>query len=251
MPLQLPNLFLPGFARCGTTHLNYILSQHPDIHTGTIDEANFFNWPLQDINNPLRYFTLSDSPKRYRKDYSVTYIANPLTARVLRSLFPSAKYVVMLRNPKARAYSLFQLTRMLKCEDFESFCDALKAETSRASSQHFATTYLDPWFNLYTRSTLYDEHLKPYLSEIDRGQFHFVSLAELSHKPLATTESILRFLDLDPSPAKNFDFRVRGWSGRAGAPAWDSESDQIMNAAFDGLTERTDILIGRALDWTL
>ena len=251
--MKLPNLFLAGFARCGTTHLHSILCQHPDVHTWSWKEPNFFNWPYQGVSNPLAYFKLFDSPKRCRMDSSPTYLANPQTARILRALFPDAKYLVMLRDPKARAYSLFQLMRQWQGEDIPNFADALKAEAARASSHEFAATcMLETWLYLYTRSTLYDEHLRRYFATIERDRFYILSLAELSKQPIATTESILKFLDLDPGRAKTFDFGNRGFtSASVDAPPYDMESDQIMSAAFDGLTKRTDELVGRSVDWSL
>lgn len=251
MQMILPNLFLLGFHRCGTTHLNSILCQHPDIHAR--GENNFFNWPIQSVSNPLTYFKMFDSPNRYRMDYSPTYVTNPQTARILRALFPDAKYIVMLRNPKARAYSLYKLMRAMYGDDISNFADALKAEEVRSSSHDFAAScVLEPWLYMYTRSTLYDEHLRQYFAAIERDRFYILSLAELSKQPIATTESILNFLDLDPSPAKSFDFSNRGFVSASVNPhPYDSESDQIMSAAFDGLTTRTDELVGRSIDWSL
>src|SRR5688500_5255551 len=69
-----PNLFLLGAAKCGTTSLHAILGQHPDIHACWGKEPTFFNWPFQVVRNPLEYFRLFDSPKRYRLDSSGAYL---------------------------------------------------------------------------------------------------------------------------------------------------------------------------------
>lgn len=58
----------------------------------------------------------------------------------------------------------------------------------------------------------------------------------MSIDPIATTKRILRFLNLDETPAQKFD---------------DAAQQEIMNEAFEGITKRTDRCVGRALDWSI
>jgi hypothetical protein len=245
-----PNLFILGAARCGTTTLHLLLGQHPDIHATQIKEPTFFSWrPV--VTNPLAYFTLFSSPKRYRMESSASYLPNSDTASVLRALFPDARFIVILRNPKARAYSLYRLMRLMGGETISTFSEALKAEAGRYRSRDFFLTCMfEFWPYLYTRSSLYDEQLASYFSLFDRSQFYVTSLAELSKEPIGTTERILRFLDLDPTPTKTFHFQIKNQIDGNGA-SYDAESDRIMTAAFEGLTSRTDRLLGHALDWSM
>jgi len=251
MEQMAPNLFIPGAARCGTTSLHAILGQHPDIHASLIKEPTYFNWPYQVIASPFAYFQLFASPKRYRLDASANYLASPRTPSVLRSLFPDARFIVMLRHPKARAYSLYRLMRYLGGEDITDFAEALKAEASRrVSHDFFASCRFDFWNYQYTRSSLYDEQLARYFTAFDRERFHITTLGELSKEPIATTERILRFLDLDPAPARHFNFDIKNRI-EVNKPQFEAESDQLMSVAFEGLIERTDRLVGSTLDWSL
>jgi hypothetical protein len=145
-------------------------------------------------------------------------------------------------------------------ETIPSFAEALKAENTRYHSpEFFSSCTWDFWQFQYCRSGLYDEQLSRYFALFDRTQFHILTLAELGKEPLRTTESILRVLDLDPEPAKIFDFTVQhegahpfGRLHRAdSSEPWDEESDDIMSEAFDGVIERTEKLVGRRLDWSL
>lgn len=248
---MVPNLFMPGAAKCGTTSLFAILCQHPQIHATRVKEPNFFNWPYQVVRNPFEYFRLFDSPKRYRLDASVGYLSNPNTPAVLHGLFPNARFVISLRHPKARAYSLYRFMRHLKGEDLPTFSDALKAEPHRFASPEFLSCCSwTPWAYMYCRSSFYDEQLRRYFALFPRTQFHIITLAELSKDPVATTQEILRFLDLDPAPAADFNYEIKNRREDAVA-AYDAECDSIMSAAFAGLTERTDRIIGRELDWSL
>lgn len=245
-----PNLFVLGSSKCGSSSLHVILGQHPEIHACRTKEPTFFNWPFQIVSNPIEYFQLFDSPKRYRLDSSTNYLINPLTPRVLHSLFPEARLIVSVRDPKARAYSLYRNMRRYGWETISTFAEALKAETMRfTSAEFFSSCTWDFWQFQYCRSGLYDEQLSRYFALFDRSQFHVFTLAELAKEPLRTTESILRFLDLDPAPAQHFNLDIQ----HKGVydDSYDEESDEIMSRAFEGLIDRTENLVGRRLDWSL
>lgn len=253
-----PNLFVLGCAKCGSTTLHDILGQHPDIHANKAKEPTFFNWPFQVITNPIDYFRLFESPRRYRLDSSVIYILNPGTAPLLRSLFPDARFIVSVRHPKRRAYSLYRHMRRFKWEDIPTFAEALKAENDRFTSREFfVSCRFEFWHFQYCRSSLYDEQLARYFGLFDRRQFHVLSLAELSRNPVETTQNILRFLELDPAPALHFQYSIKNEGNYAShdlddsRTTYDAESNRIMNSAFEGLTERTERLVGHALDWSL
>jgi hypothetical protein len=245
-----PNLFFIGSSKCGSTSLHFILGQHPDIHASPRKEPTFFSWPFQLVRNPIAYFQLFDSPKRYRLESSTNYLINPSTPPILHSLFPEARFLVSVRDPKARAYSLYRNMRRYQLESIPTFLEALEAEDMRFKSPEFhSSCHWDFWQFQYCRSGLYDEQLKRYLDLFDRSQFHIFSLAEFAKDPLGITQSILRFLDLDPAPAQHFTFDIQ----HKGAyhDSYDEHSNEIMNRAFDGLIERTERVVGRQLDWSM
>lgn len=252
-----PNSFVLGAGKCGTTSLHAILRQHPDIHASPVKEPTFFCDNFQLIRDPLEYFRQFDSPASVRIESSHAYLTNPGTAETLRTLFPDAKFVLILRDPKNRAYSLWRHMRRLKhevdglpYEDIPDFAAALKAEPERFASRAFAENCRQYFWNfLYCRSSLYDEQIERYAALFDRNQFHVLSLAELSSAPVKTTQEIMRFLDLDPAPVKHFDFQAKNRT-RTPYPNYCEESDKIMSAAFEGLTDRTNRLVGRRLDWS-
>lgn len=246
-----PNLFILGAAKCGTTSLHEILGQHPEVHANSMKEPTFFNWPFQLVRSPIAYFKLFENSRRYRLDSSTAYLANPETAPILRQLFPTARFIVTLREPKARAYSLYCNNRFHGWESIDTFSAALKAESHRYTSVDFMQTCAwDFWTYLYCRSSLYDEQVERYFRLFQREQFHIVTLAELYGNPLGTTEEILRFLDLDPAPARRIDFSIRNRRDNR-EPPYDEECSAFLTEAFSGVTERTERLVGRSLDWSM
>jgi len=161
---MLPNVFILGAGKCGTTSLYHILRQHQDIHISSIKEPSFFCSYFQMVKDPITYFRLFNSDARYRLDTSHVYMSNPETAPVLKGLFPQAKFIVILRDPKKRAYSLYLHMRRFNhhdgqpFEDLTDFVAALKAEEERyASATFFENCRQYFWNFMYCRSSLYDQ----------------------------------------------------------------------------------------------
>lgn len=253
---RMPNLFILGAAKCGTSSLHALLEQHPDIHAGKLKEPTFFCWPYQRVRDPVVYLKLFRTPSRYRMEASHAYFSNPDTAAVLKAFFPDARFVVTLRAPKARAFSLYRHMRRIHAgrpephENIACFSDALAAEEARYYSRDFFVTCPQYFWNfMYCRSSMFDEQLARYFSLFKREQFHVLTLAELAADPARETGRIIAFLGLDAAPIERFTFRKSNRDGPH--EPYGAEAEAIMAAAFEGLTDRVDRLVGRTLDWRL
>ena len=117
----LPNFFVIGPGRTGTTSLYHYLYQHPCIIKSAYDELGFWddnfhlglNWYRSLF--PTK-FTQKKVESKYKKflTYDVTpqLIRRPWTARRISSYFPNAKLIVVLRNPVDKTYSHYYLSTM-------------------------------------------------------------------------------------------------------------------------------------------
>ena len=253
---RMPNLFILGAAKCGTSSLHALLGQHPDILASKLKEPTFFCWPYQLVKDPVAYLKLFRTPTRYRMEASHAYLSNPDTAAVLKTFFPDARFVVTLRNPKARAFSLYRHMRRIAAsrpeprENMARFSDALAAEEARFHSREFFVNCPQYFWNfMYCRSSMFDDQLTRYFALFKREQFHVLTLAELAADPARETGRMLAFLGLDAAPTERFRFPK---SNRGGPhEPYGAEAEAIMDSAFDGLTDRVDRLVGRPLDWRL
>ena len=124
---MLPNLFVIGAAKAGTTSLQHYLAQHPEIYMSPVKEPNFFafdgavpafNGPstngsgtrLHDRLRRERYeFSVVDAPtyeqlfahagrRPVRGDCSPAYLHFPDTAARIKAAVPEAKIVAILRH---------------------------------------------------------------------------------------------------------------------------------------------------------
>lgn len=135
----LPNVFIVGGKRCGTTQLKAHLAMHPDLYVPTaFEETRFFDrWhdleQLRQLCPPsfgltsldkrtqgaLHYLLLYARSiairdlRRYpaRLDKSVNYLFFPKCAAMIRTLIPAARIIILLRNPTDRAISDYYFNR--------------------------------------------------------------------------------------------------------------------------------------------
>lgn len=141
--LKLPNFFLAGVPKAGTTSLWHYLAQHPQIYMSPLKEPNFFSAEIREENfaselrrsvarqnRGLRQFLSGPMRKRRLggivadwKDYlrlyanaaeepavgeaSVCYFWSPAAPARIAERIPDARILVMLRNPIDRAFSQY------------------------------------------------------------------------------------------------------------------------------------------------
>jgi len=150
-------------------------------------EPSFFCSYFQVVSNPIDYFRLFDSSCRWRGDSSHLYLSNPETAPILHALFPEARFIVILRDPRARAHSLYRHMRRYKHEDgeplelLESFEEALLAEEHRYTDAGFPRSCRQYFWNfMYCRSGLYDLQLERYFKLYGRDKFSDLDLGRVA-----------------------------------------------------------------------
>ncbi|CAG0943411.1 hypothetical protein BROC_02286 [Candidatus Brocadiaceae bacterium] len=140
--MPLPNLFLIGAMKAGTTTLYSWLSQHPHVFMSPIKEPHFFATDLWDVsshialgteervNNALsligsglhnalikdeklylKLFPKSVDQYQYIGEASPTYLRSRVAAQNIAKACPGAKIVILLRDPIDRAWSHYLMER--------------------------------------------------------------------------------------------------------------------------------------------
>ena len=216
---RLPNFFIIGAAKSGTTSLHEYLAQHPQIYMSFPKELNFFSFldstpsfcgPPCEPGNPV----LRDRLRRemydlsittwpdYRKVFSrvrseqgigessVSYLYFPQAAERIRRSVPDARLIAILRNPVDRAYSKYRHLRRDGAEPLVQFEQALAAEPARMQAN-----WSPAWF--YVDRGFYHRQLKRYYEIFDRRQIHVVLYDEFTRRPAETLQGIFRFLEVD------------------------------------------------------
>lgn len=115
---MLPNFFVIGAAKCGTTSLAYYLEGHPQVHMSPIKETRFFAAP--DPRRPFGgprverlsdYESLFDSHAPARGEASPAYSQHPWRPGVperIHELLPRARFVYLVGDPLKRFVSHYR-----------------------------------------------------------------------------------------------------------------------------------------------
>jgi hypothetical protein len=217
---MLPNLFVIGAAKSGTTSLHHYLGQHPDIFMSPVKEPNFFAFAgtvpsfagppqsgapsfVRDRLDREKYrFSVLEraayerlfeqgSAKPVRGESSAAYLYFPDSARRIQQLVPDARIVAVLRNPVERAFSKYLQMRRDRAEPLDQFAAAVAAEAKR-KAEGWAPTWL------YMDRGFYSRQLKPYLELFERRQIHVILYEDLRHDPKGCLREIFAFLQVDP-----------------------------------------------------
>ncbi len=197
---RLPNFFILGAGRCGTTSLYQQLAKHPDIFMSPNKEPTFF-CDFFGMKNPWHYLQLfRDSVgEQIVGECSHAYLSCPTSAEMLRAYVPDAKFVVLLRNPADRAYSLYCWMTAAGNEWLAPFETALAAEDRRARDPRFLRKNPQYFYNyLYFRSGLYGKQIRRYSRLFPRNRFLFLRFEDLASDIQGVLQRVCRFIGVDP-----------------------------------------------------
>ena len=168
--MKFPNFFIAGAAKSGTTSLWRYLLQHPDIFMPSdimYKEPAYFSdiKGMKDLNEYLSLFKNVTTEKMIG-EASAAYLTSPESPERIREVVPDAKFIIMLRNPIDRAYSLYNWMACNGYEPIEIFEQALEIEeTNRYENESFKNSNPEYYYNyLYFHSGLYSDQIKRFLN---------------------------------------------------------------------------------------
>lgn len=146
----MPNLFIIGAPKSGTTSLHAALSQHPDIGMSEIKEPKYYlspgrpaawDGPGDRICAPVvwrreqylgQFRRYADLP--VRGEATPFYLSDPEALRRIRADVPDAKLVVLLRQPVDRAYSNWADLWSQGRETSDTVAKAIELEAERTAA---------------------------------------------------------------------------------------------------------------------
>ncbi len=127
--LILPNLFIPGAAKSGTSTLHDYLSRHPDIDMSVTKEPNYFWRTDKRLEHYANIFMHPE--RRYRGESSTNYMARPAVVERIRELVPDPRFIFIFRNPVDRAWSHYRWAKMHYGQERRDFRDAFENDLDR------------------------------------------------------------------------------------------------------------------------
>lgn len=161
-PLRaLPDWYIIGAPKCATTSLYEYMVSHPDISPCLAGKEPRFYFARYEYgeHHYRSYFPIRRRGKM-AGEATTSYLAHPLpVARRMHEMTPHAKIIVMLRDPKDRAYSHYHFARREGYETAPTFEEALELEAERHAEFLRGDMTGHPW-HLYQGQGEYARHLE-------------------------------------------------------------------------------------------
>ncbi len=203
----LPNFFIIGAAKAGTTSLYMYLRQHPDIYFPTLKEPHFFD-DEETYRRGLEWYTqefFASAGAFPARGEATPFLHRPhvVCNRIRDSFgasFSSLKFIVMLRDPVERAWSHY-LHRRRNYIEQESFEAALAKEDQRLKENP------DAWAG-YFRDGLYAQQIENWLQVFSKEQFVFLLNEDLKTNPHLVIEKVSAFLNIRSDVNVNVGFQA-------------------------------------------
>lgn len=206
---RLPNFFIIGAAKAGTTTVFNILKQHPDVYLSEVKEPQFF-CNDEKYNMGMNYYIntyFSGSEKfKARGEATPHYLFYERVAMRIAKHIPikNQRFVVILRNPIKRAYSLYW---NMVAEGIETlgFEEAIDNENNRLNNKY--TAKLCSLRYTYVSSSKYAEQVRAYLKYFNKDQFVFIIFEEFIKDIECSMKSVFDFLGLENIDMIDYDLK--------------------------------------------
>ena len=198
-----PDVVIGGAPRSGTTFLCEVLAKHPDICVAApfIPEPKvcMTEHPAGDAGILERYAALFGraSPSAVKIEKTSYYLENEVARRRLVRLLPRARYVFIVREPVARAYSNWNWSTKNGLETLP-FKEAIRLEGKRPSPLPPERDYARP-FDYMTRGR-YGSMAEAWLRAVSRDRVAFWIFEDIVSAPEVFIPEIMKFIGVEPLP---------------------------------------------------
>ena len=200
-----PNLFIVGAPRCGTSSMYAYLGQHPDIFMSPSKEIHYFGedlWYKSNLGEKEYAALFSDwTDEQYAGEASVLYLYSNSAANELKAYNPSARIVILLRDPVDFLHSYHSQLLGIGYEDINDFEAALEAEPERRQGKRLPrlTRKLGTQKMLFYHDVAaFTEQVQRYFDTFGRESVHVIILDDLKSDPARIYRETLNFLGVDP-----------------------------------------------------
>jgi Sulfotransferase domain len=207
---RLPDFFIVGHPKCGTTALYEMLNSHPQIFIPA-KEPRFF---AQELRSRSRRIAPSNAPStlddylslftpagldRRAGEATPMYLRSRTAARLIAQVQPDARIIAILREPARFLRSFHLQCAYNHIETQRDFRKAIALEPARREGRHIPLLSQSPQTLLYSDHVRYVEQLRRYHAVFPPEQVLVLIYEDFRGDNETTVRKVLRFLDVDDS----------------------------------------------------
>lgn len=206
---RIPDFFIAGHAKCGTTALYEMLRGHPRIFMPDLKEPLYFATDLRmrfqrpaagplptELEEYLRLFEPA-VPGQLVGEASSSYLWSREAAANIAAVAPHAKIVGILREPASFLRSLHLQLLQNHIESERDLRKALELEPLRRQGEKIPRRSTRPQALLYSDRVRYVEQLERYERLFAPEQILILIYEDFRSENETTVRRVLRFLGLD------------------------------------------------------
>jgi hypothetical protein len=215
---RVPDFFIVGHAKCGTTALYAILRSHPQVFMPDVKEPRFFAPELlsrfreqgapraarQPAVNEHRYsleayldLFAAAGPEQRAGEASPIYLRSATAAGRIAEVQPNARIVAIVREPASFLRSLHLQNVQNHLESERDLGKALALEDSRREGRNIPPDCHSPEALMYSDHVRYVEQLRRFGDVFGAENMLVLIYDDFRRDNEASARAVLRFLGLD------------------------------------------------------
>jgi len=257
----LPDFYLIGSQKSGTTSLFEYLLQHPSIPSNLSKDIRFFDkYYNKGVNWYKLYFPINT--KKFLKqnlqnnnfcigDGTERYLDYPHTPERIKKLTPNAKFIILLRDPITRTHSHynFNVNRGIESRSFENAIEYEKKIISVEFDKMLKNPsyYSDDYFKFsYIDRSIYVKKLKRWMEVFPKEQFLILQSEKFFEDPSKVYNQVLKFLNLPKWDLEKYEqFRKQ----KHVSPKIEKNTLNSLDEIFQPHNRELFNLLGQKYEW--
>jgi hypothetical protein len=209
--MKIPNFFIVGAPRSGTTALYSYLKTHPQIYMSDFKEPSYFS---DDFSPQFRkctteetYLEVFSGLTEHHKvvgEATVYYLYSRTAIPNIKMFNSDAKLIAMFRDPAEMLYSLhsyFIYELFIKKKDFLT---AWNSQAARTRGDCLPGQYTEPPFLHYREVASFGEQLQRAYTHFSPQQIKVIFYEDLNRDPAAVYAEVLNFLGVPHDGRQDF-----------------------------------------------
>jgi Sulfotransferase domain len=205
---RLPDFFIVGHPKCGTTALYEMLRRHPQIYMPDFKEPWFFSDDMRPRFQPKRSGTAPETisdylrlfaaarPEQHVGEASSSYLRSRRAAERIAAVRPDARIIAIVREPASFLRSLHHQMLLDHVETKKDLRVAVSLEQLRREGKRIPRRSHLPQMLMYSDHVRYVEQLRRYQAVFSPEQILVLVYDDFRSDNAGTLALVQRFLDV-------------------------------------------------------